>query len=165
MRMAPLLLLLVLGSPLGARAEPQAQVTRREYIEGFLTLLGKSPSQFRRDGAWALGGIGPTASRAAPALVARLSDRRPAVRRHAAGALVDLGSVAVPEVRKALRSENPRTRWLAARVLGRLGPRARAALADLGGLVTGDAEDPDRRVRRAAWRARQRILERPRWEG
>jgi HEAT repeat protein len=143
----------------GGHTEPQPQVTRREYIEGFITLLGRSPSQFRRDGAWALGGVGATALRSVPSLVARLSDRRGQVRRSAMRALVEIGPEASPQVRRALFSPNIRTRWLAAQTLGGLGSGAKVALGKLQELSL--QEDEDLRVRRAAWRARRKILGAP----
>jgi HEAT repeat protein len=150
-------LLMVSLLPLTGWTESRPQVTRREYVEGFMSMLGKSPYQLRRDGAWALGGIGPTAVQSAAALVARLSDRRQPVRRQAARSLVEIGSGAVPQIRKALFSPNPRTRWLASRILHEIGPRAREALDRLRELSLNEDEDP--RVRRAAWRARVRLRE------
>lgn len=135
--------------------EPVAVITRRDLIEPLTQLSGGSPEDVRVGGAWALGHIGPTAAPAVPDLVRRLSDRRDPVRRQAAWALWKIGSAAVPDLLGALESENPRTRVLAAWILGTMRGRARGALDAVTERYMDEGED--RRVRRMAFRARQQI--------
>ena len=137
------------------KEETVAVITRRDLIEPLTQLGERSPAEVRVGGAWALGHIGPTAAPAIPDLVHMLSDRRDPVRRQAAWALWKIGSSAVPELLKALESENPRTRVLAAWILGTMRGRARGALDAVTERYLDEGED--RRVRRMAFRARQQI--------
>lgn len=141
--------------PARAEEEPVAVIMRRDLVEPLAQLGTRSPSDVRVGSAWALGHVGPTAAPAVPDLVRMLSDRRDPVRRQAAWALWKIGSAAIPDLLGALESENPRTRVLAAWILGTMRGRARGALDAVTERYLDEGED--RRVRRMAFRARQQI--------
>jgi HEAT repeat protein len=85
----------------------------------------------RARAAWALGNMGPEASKVADSLVRALGDADQDVRFEAARALAKLGAAAAPALAKALGAPEPRARSSAARALAALGPRAVAAVPRL----------------------------------
>lgn len=107
----------------------------------------------------ALGDLGPGAKAAAPALLAVLGDTDADVRRGAITALrlVQPGTKPPEALVKAiavdLKDPDANLRLLAVRTLGRIGPAAAGAAADLEVLRT----DPDADVRRAATDALLRV--------
>ena len=63
--------------------------------------------------------------------------------------LARIGAPAVPELIKALKNNDPRVRYQAAQVLGRIGPDAEAAVAALVRAI----DDPEPQVQKAATRS------------
>lgn len=153
--MRPRLLALALLPALvgGARAAERF-LGEVENVPSLATLTRRRWSSFRAGGAFAIGVLGARAEPVVDLLIERLGDGNRPARSEAAWALLQMGSKAVEPLRPALRHRRPKVRMRAAIVLGALGARARPALPDL----AAAQEDEDRRVRYAAFRARQRIL-------
>jgi HEAT repeat protein len=104
--------------------------------------------------AWNLGNLSAAAEPAVGALASALA--RDEINAVAAGALARIGpaaQAAVPELVRALESEDHARRWRAARTLGRIGPAAEPATAAL----TKALADPSSVVRAHAARALGRI--------
>lgn len=101
--------------------------------------------------------MGEAASGAVPALIETFADDDADVRRVAASALVGIGASVVTALGRALRHEGPQVRRLAAETLGRFGPGAQAAVAEL----QAATQDQDRKVRQSASKALTRIQSRP----
>jgi HEAT repeat protein/lysophospholipase L1-like esterase len=104
--------------------------------------------------AWSLGNRGTAAEPAGDALARALAREEPDV--VAASALARIGPsarAAVPDLVRALRSDDDALRWRAARTLGRIGPAAEAAVAPLMATLA----DPNGVVRAHAARALGRI--------
>ena len=76
-------------------------------------------AEVRRKAAYALGQIGDPAS--VTVLIQALKDDRGEIRAAAAAALVRIGSPAVPELIRSLKSKDPVVRSTAAYALGRIG--------------------------------------------
>jgi HEAT repeat protein len=128
-------------------------------IPFLLKQLRTGDAAARQDAAEALGDLGPAAEEAVPALAALLGGDplvvRPAARALArigprgvaalleaapssdshrdalAGALASAGPAALPQLTRALRGPDRGVRTIAARALGRMGPRAERAAPDL----------------------------------
>lgn len=118
-------------------------------------LLEDPASEMQCDAAWALGEIGLGARVAVPSLVTVLQDGDRELRRAAAGALRRIApesavvTDAIVEMwRTALQSETRSERYEAAVALGRLGPRASAAV----GALTACVQDPTSGAARALGR-------------
>ena len=92
------------------------------------------------------GKIGPAASAAIPVLAETLRDENAEVRVQAAHALVDIGVESVPAAIAALEDDKPQVRYLAIRILGSFGPKAKAAAPAL----AEAAEDSDERISQVA---------------
>jgi len=106
----------------------------------------------RRDSAFVLGKIGPTAESSAPALTALLHDREPSVRGAAAVALGQIdpettSREGVETLIELLAHPDANIRARAARSLGHYGPRAKQA----GGPLANLLNDTNRVVAAAAW--------------
>jgi len=71
----------------------------------------------------------------------------------AAGTLAQIGPVAIPALKTALKDENPKVRRQAARALGQMGPAAEPAVPEL----TAAVEDESPEVRDAAVQALGKI--------
>jgi HEAT repeat protein len=92
----------------------------------------RSPdSNARRYAASALGGIGPEAKEAVPALITTLKDQNVDVRRYAASVLGEIGPPAVPELIAALKDQDAEVRRHAASALEKNGPEAKEAVPAL----------------------------------
>ncbi len=88
----------------------------------------------RKVAAEALGGIGPEAKAAVPALIEALKDPEGDVRREAAQTLGQIGpeaKAAVPALSEALKDTEWEVRSGAGRALGGIGPEAKAAIPAL----------------------------------
>ena len=83
--------------------------------------------------------IGPEAGHAIPALTKAINDESGYVRRGAVGALGSIGEAAVPALVDALSHENVRRSTIS--VLGRLGPRAKAADPALSELLKNEKDE------------------------
>jgi HEAT repeat protein len=134
----------------GARAKPA--------VPALVELLGKKDDWHARYwAAHALAGIGPEARPAVPGLIEATLDKEPLTRAKALQALEkihpDGAVVAIPFLLKALRDRQMPLRWAAAEGLGRIGPRAKEAVADLARC----SDDPDLFVRVSAAEALWRI--------
>ena len=68
------------------------------------------------------------------------------MQKQAVDALVQMGQTAVPALAEALKDKEPGVRQIAAKVRGRIGPKAEAAVPAL----TEALKDKDRDVREAA---------------
>ena len=104
--------------------------------------------------AWSLGNLGTAAEPAVDALARALTREETDV--VVASALARIGPsarAAVPELVRALKSDDDALRWRAARSLGRIGPAAEAAVAPL----VATLADPNGVVRAHAARALGRI--------
>jgi HEAT repeat protein/flagellar basal body rod protein FlgG/flagellar basal body rod protein FlgC len=113
-----------------------------EAVPALTEMLRTSPAEMRLDAAWALGQIGSEASAAVPSLVEALGSDSWELREGASSALAriapDSEVVAEAIVRTwttALRSTDPRRRYEAAAMLGRMGEKAASAVAPLIELV------------------------------
>jgi len=103
----------------------------------------------RRVAVVTLGGIGPRAKEAIPALIAALKDDDPGVRQTAAGALGGIGpeaKEAIPALIAALKDGDPGVRRTAAEALEGIGPAAKEAIPAL----IAALKDGDPWVRRTA---------------
>jgi HEAT repeat protein/lysophospholipase L1-like esterase len=125
-------------------------------IDRLIAALGHDDLYARAFAAWSLGRLGPSAARAAPALVEalQLEGRSRGV---AARTLARLGpaaaQAAIPALTAALDSPEAPRRWNAALALGLLGPPARTAVPSL----VARLDDAEPRVRAHAARALGRI--------
>ena len=90
-----------------------------------------SDRKVRCRAADALGRIGPDARCAAEALIEALSDAQPATGFYSEEPLMRIGPVCVEHLIRALRSGDEDIRANAARILGRFGPEAKAAVDPL----------------------------------
>jgi HEAT repeat protein len=106
-------------------------------VENHLPLLIAglyNPHIFPGMAAAALTGFGPSAARAVPALIAKLSDPHPDNRWSAACALASIGSAAeaaVPDLAASLSDSDEKVRWYSAWALGEIGPAAADAVPAL----------------------------------
>jgi HEAT repeat protein len=120
-----------------ARALGRMGRAARESAEPLTAALkdGRAATELRAAAAEALGEIGPETGREAlMALAAAVKDAEPAVRRHAALALAQVGpddARTVPLLIAALKDARAEVRTSATTALGRLGPRAQPAVAEL----------------------------------
>ena len=97
-----------------------------------------------------MGGIGPAAKDAVPALIKALKDKDFNVRRSAAAAVGKIGPAAkdaVPALIEALKDKDIYVRIGAALLLSRIGPAAKDAVPALKAM---SENDPVARVRKAA---------------
>ena len=92
----------------------------------------------RSAAAIALGGIGPEAKSAVPALAEVLDDinEEETVQRDAEAAIRSIGHAAVPTLTALLKDKDEGVRGNAARALGIIGPEAETAIPDLTRMVT-----------------------------
>lgn len=111
-----------------------AAPARSADVAGLVKQLQNGDREARQDAAVLLGRMGPAAREAVPALIAALKDEDVASR--AAIALTQIGPVAVPGLRGALKSHDTVLRFEAARILGNIGPAAKDALPDLANALT-----------------------------
>ena len=118
---------------------PDANVAVPDLIE-----VMKDPERdVRQIAREALGQIGPGAEAAVPHLVEVLKDRNSL---SAAHSLVQIGTAAVPHLINVLQEQDEHIRGTAARVLGQMGPDAKAAIPNL----IETLNDPNEKVRRYA---------------
>lgn len=128
-------------------------------VAALILQLTSRDESLRLRAAKALGGLGPDARAAVPALTAALADPDGDVRRAAAAALRRVQPDAksseelVRSIAADLKDPDDGVRLLAARSLGRLGSAAAGAVPALEAALA----DPDRDVRRAAADALARI--------
>jgi HEAT repeat protein len=115
-------------------------------------LGGNDPDQSEH-AAEALGQLGPAAYSAMPALREGLGNDFPYVRNRCSEALFKMGPASVPELIKALKSENLDVRSLASAVLEKLGPASKPAIPAL----VASLDDPASIIQAAAGRALTRI--------
>jgi len=119
-----------------ARFGPVAEPAVPAIVE---LLGGAEAADFQPVAIKTLGAIGPGASRAVPALVARLRDRW--LGREAADALARIGPAARPALAAAMTGPDPLTRISAAGALLKIDPTDRAARALLADRLRGTPED------------------------
>ncbi|MCS6977979.1 MAG: HEAT repeat domain-containing protein [Gemmatales bacterium] len=133
---------------------PSALIGQELEVAKLIEKLTKDESaQQRRSAARALGDLGKRGLMAIPALVRALEDPDSGVRDEAENALIKFGEAAVPEVLPRLKDPDEFVRLRAVSVLGRIGPDAKAALAD----VEMAKSDSSQFVRNAAVEAEFRI--------
>ncbi len=136
---------------LDALMPPSADDRSREAARAreLLPVLLSREWKERRKAAEALGGCGPRAAEAVPALTRALADEEWQVRIAAARALGAIGSAsidAVPALTEALRDEEWQVRDAAARTLAAFGPFSRTAAPAL----TAALADPEWQLRESA---------------
>ena len=120
-------------------ARALAEVGGEDAVQSLVSLLGEPDPDLRACAALALGRIGDGS--AASALAAKLDDQSSFVAGVASDALSMLGDSAVEALAGRLGDENPHTRLLAVRALGRIGSDSAA------GPLVGVLEDPSYLVR------------------
>ena len=105
----------------------------RAAVPALIEALNVEQEWIRRRAAWALGKIGPGARAAVPALIEALRDenRRVGVSAHYALFRIVSHPEAIPNLIEALRQGTHLVREDAARVLGNIGPDAKAAVSAL----------------------------------
>ncbi|MDB6063949.1 MAG: putative signal transduction protein containing Nacht domain [Pedosphaera sp.] len=134
---------------LGARGrDPVPELIRMYETKRF--------SDFKDDVAEALGGIGPAAEKAVPALVRSLGDTNSGSWSTAVFALGRIHShpeIAVPALVKCLSAPYPNSRQIAAQAIATFGPDAKPAIPDLLKLLS----DSDANVRDSAKDAIKKI--------
>jgi HEAT repeat protein len=125
-----------------------------EAISPLIAVLGVDDPDARASAARALGGMGPQAKEAIPALVTNLAYNDSTVRQESVDALALIGSESLAPVRKALASETAAQRASAALVLAQLGASAQAAEPELVALL---ASEKDPTVRAATLTAMAKV--------
>jgi serine/threonine-protein kinase len=136
-------------APAAATAAVSAPVPAGPSPEvlSLMQTLGERSPDARWKAAEGLGNLGEEAAAAVPRLVEGLADRADVVRWRSAEALGKIGAAqAAGPLATALRDRDPLVRTEAAKALGALGPKAKAAVEDLGAALS----DGDVGVRRAA---------------
>ncbi|MBI3462390.1 MAG: HEAT repeat domain-containing protein [Planctomycetes bacterium] len=110
-----------------------------QMVPAFIEALKDKDGRVRMTVASGLAALGPSARAAIPALIETLADQSPPQKYmsrkgpppeagpQAAKALAQFGEEAVPQLIQALENENPKVRAGAARVLGLIGDKAKAA--------------------------------------
>lgn len=106
-----------------------AGVEAKESVPSIIRLLRDPSPQVRQHAIVACARFGPLAAEAATQLTRFLNTKDS--RDGATYALSRIGPAAVPALRAALRDGDPHTRTYAAEALGKIGPAARDAAADL----------------------------------
>ena len=122
-----------------AKLQELAKKVVAQVVPEAVALLDDPCWEIRRNAADVLGGIGPSAQEAIPALTNRLADQDPMVRISAAAALTSVAKpdACLPSVEKLLHDPHAGVRTAAADLLGRVGsaenqtiPAAIEALGD-----------------------------------
>lgn len=115
-------------------------------VAGLVEVLKERPARLRYEAARALGLLGLDARAAMTALAGALETDDRLVRRSAADALGQMGTEALPFLKRRLTNADPRVREGAARALGQMGVPARSALEEL----TAALQDSESTVRAQA---------------
>ncbi len=118
-----------------------------EAIPPLIKALSGDDFFLRIGAAKALGGMGPSAKEAVPALIANFRHSSPEMQTEAMDALSLIGADAVPKLQEALGNDDARMRQGAAIALGEIGKPAKDAGAKLAEVA---ANDQDLGVRNAA---------------
>jgi HEAT repeat protein len=147
---------LLLWSP-AVPAQPAPGNHKGKPTSFWIQKLEDKNAAARREAATVLGGIGPKAEAAVPALLRALDDDDTQVRQEAMTALGRIGPAsreAIPVLLRALRDKDTDYRVLALQALGGIGPENEAVIP---ALVKAFREDGQERIRSAAMRALQAI--------
>lgn len=114
-----------------------------DALPALIDVLRDGPIEAREAAMHAVRAIGAEAASAVPPLIVLLRDRHYWVRDEAAEALIAIGPAALPQVIRAMKSDSPRARAAATRVIGNMVSESHLILPAL----TEALKDPDARVR------------------
>src|SRR5262245_33190676 len=102
--------LVLAGAPAALAAEKKEPVFRGKPLSYWMKALKDKDRAARKDAIQAVAGIGPEAKAAVPALIGILKEKDLLLSSEAGSALRKLGAAALPELRKALKDKDARTR-------------------------------------------------------
>jgi HEAT repeat protein len=135
--------------------------TAKAAVPALIAALEPGEDKPTHCAVYALGRIGPGASAAEPALLGLVEGSDDSLSLLSAWALVQIRGASpataakvLPELEAGLKSPLPKSRQMAAEILGSLGPAAKAARAELERMAQGDE---DAQVRAAAGKALESI--------